>query len=277
MKTFTLITTFIMFAISTMAQTSSTKQIKDTTYLKVGGKQIIIIENRHSNPKMYYSHECNDTSNVHVSFSWDKRFDAHYAGIEFGINNFLNKDFEMQVPEDGKYMELDDSKSIEFNLNLVDVSIPIVKKRLGLVTGLGLGWNNYKFNNKQLVLQNDGDSIYAVLDTETKYSKNKLSALYMNVPLMLEFQQPVGNKKLWIAVGGYAGVKLGSNLKLITNDGAKTKNRKDYHLNTLRYGLRAQVGFDNFGVYCNYSLATLFKKDKGPELYPLSLGVSLAF
>ena len=80
-----------------------------------------------------------------------------------------------------------------------------------------------------------------------------------------------------LTVGGYAGVKIGSNTKLKTNEGDKMKTRKDFHMNTLRYGLRAQVGFENFGVYCNYSLQSLFKKDEGPELYPISLGVTLAF
>lgn len=272
----------LMFLAATLtaqiSKTDSTKQtIRDTSYLKVGGKQIIIIEERNGNEKDFFTDNEHHSKNVSIDLSWNKKFDGHYAGVEFGLNNYLNKDFEMLVPENGKYMELDDSKSIEFNLNIVDVSLPIVKNRLGLVTGMGLGWNNYKFDNKQLILQNGGDSLFVLEDTITQYSKNKLNALYLNVPLMIEFQQSVGGKKLWVAVGVYGGLKLGSHTKLVTNDGEKTKTRKDFHLNTLRYGLRAQVGFDDFGVYCNYSLASLFKKDQGPELYPLSLGVSLAF
>lgn len=277
MKLFTLFITFIALTISSVAQSDTIKQIRDTSYLKIGRKQVIIIEERHTSFNNDSFGNCNSSKNINISLGWEKRFDAHYAGIEFGINNYLNKDFEMQVPEDGSYMELDDSKSIEFNLNLVDVSIPIIKNQLGLVTGIGFSWNNYKFDNKQLILQNDAESLYVIEDTVINYSKNKLSTFFVNVPIMFEFQQPIGNKNLWIAVGAYGGVKLGSNVKLKTNDNSKNKTRKDYHLNTLRYGLRAQVGFDNFGIYCNYSLASLFKNNEGPELYPISLGVSLAF
>lgn len=283
MKLINLILAFTLLTATLFAQdpdsTATPTTKKDTSYLKVHGKEIIIIEDKDAFDEEFDEWEDDKDfhSGMNVDLCWNKKFDGHYAGIELGVNNYLNSDMEMKVPEDGAFMELDDSKSLEFNLNIADVALPIVKDRLGLITGLGFNWNNYKFDNKQLVLQNDGDSIYAVYDSTKNYSKNKLTSVYLNVPLMLEFQQPIGSKELWIAVGGYGGVKIGSHTKLKTNDGDKTKVRKDFHLNTLRYGLRAQVGFDNFGLYCNYSLQSLFKKDEGPELYPISLGVSLAF
>lgn len=284
MKLLTLTFTLTILATTMFAQTVDTLKSKkvemDTAIIQVKGKKIIIIEEKGSFEDRWKNWDKNDGEfgkSININYSWDKKFDGHYAGLELGINNYLNKDMEMILPDDAGYLELEDSKSIEFSLNLVDVSVPIVKHRLGLVTGLGFTWNNYHLDNKQMVLQNDGDSLYAFEDTITSYSKNKLNAVFLNVPLMLEFQQPIGNKDFWIAVGGYAGVKIGSSTKLKSNDGDKTKVRKDFHMNTLRYGLRAQVGFENFGVYCNYSLQSLFKKDEGPELYPISLGVTLAF
>ncbi|PLX22634.1 MAG: hypothetical protein C0599_05960 [Salinivirgaceae bacterium] len=285
MKLLTLTLTLTFFATTIFAQTADTLKAKkvemDTAIIQVKGKKIIIIEEKGSFEDRWKNWDKNNKDGFHKTINiggcWEKKFDGHYGGVELGINNFLNKDMEMILPEDAGYLELEDSRSIEFSLNLVDVAVPIVKNRLGLVTGLGFTWNNYHLDNKQLLLQNDGDSLYAIEDTVASYSKNKLNAVFVNVPLMLEFQQPIGNKDFWIAVGGYAGVKIGSSTKLKTNDGDKTKTRKDFHMNTLRYGLRAQVGFENFGVYCNYSLQSLFKKNEGPELYPISLGVTLAF
>jgi hypothetical protein len=284
MKLLTLTFTLTFLATTIFAQTTDSLQNRkvetDTAIIQVKGKKIIIIEEKGSFDERWANwdkkHDREFGKSVNINCSWNKRFDGHYAGLEFGINNYLNKDMEMIVPDNAGYLELDDSKSIEFNLNLVDVSVPLVKDRLGLVTGLGFSWNNYHLDNKQMVLKNDRDTLYAVEDTIT-YSKNKLNAVFLNVPLMIEFQQSLGNKDFWIAVGGYAGVKIGSNTKLKTSEGDKTKVRKDFHMNTLRYGLRAQVGFENFGIYCNYSLQSLFKKDEGPELYPISLGVTLAF
>jgi hypothetical protein len=272
----------VIMATSSFGQTDTLKEKsyeKDTAVLKINNKEIIIIENKKELDEKFDKFEIRDDKDwdININTCWNKKFDGHYAGFELGLNNYLNKDMEMKVPADGTYLELDDSKSLEFSWNLLDISIPIVKHRLGLVTGLGFTWNNYKFDNKQLELQNDQPTLYVVEDTLNTNIKNKLTTWYMNVPLMLEFQQPVGSKTMYIAAGAYGGIKLGSHTKQINNDEGKDKDRNDYHLNTLRYGVRAQVGFDNFGLYCNYSLVSLFKTDEGPEVYPISMGVTLAF
>ncbi len=286
MKLFKLTFALIFLATTAFAQqvdTLKTKESKmDTSYLQVGGKKIIVIED-HSDFDERFDNwgEKDDTCNKgwDVDIKINRKFNGHFAGFELGLNNYLNPDYQLDVPEGKEFLELDDSRSIQFNWNIGDVSIPIVKNRFGIVTGLGISWSNYKFDNKQLVLQNDRDSIYVdtVAQGTMSYSKNKLTTVYLNVPLMLEVQAPLGDKEFWFAVGGYGGLKIGSHTKLETNTGDKSKSKKDFHVNTLTYGLRAQVGFDHFGFYCNYNLQSLFKKDEGPELYPISLGVSLAF
>jgi hypothetical protein len=280
MKSIVFTIAMAIIAASSFGQTDTLKEKsykKDTAVLKINDKEIIIIDNKKDLEDKFDNYDMDDDMDIHIGTCWNKNFDGHYAGFELGLNNYLNKDMEMKVPADGMYLELEDSKSLEFSWNVVDVSIPIVKHRLGLVSGLGFTWNNYKFDSKQLELQNDQPTLYVLEDTVNINSKNKLTTWYMNVPLMLEFQQPIGSKTLYIAAGAYGGIKLGSHTKQVTNDDAKNKERKDYHLNTLRYGVRAQIGIEDFGFYCNYSLESLFKKDEGPEVYPISLGVSLAF
>ena len=109
------------------------------------------------------------------------------------------------------------------------------------------------------------------------YKKNQLNTAFLTAPLALEFHFPGEDKDFWFLIGGYAGVKLGSNLKLLTDDDDKEKIKEDFHLNTFRYGLRAMVGVNNFSIYGTYSLQSLFKKDEGPELYPISVGIALSF
>ena len=124
---------------------------------------------------------------------------------------------------------------------------------------------------------NDSSKLYATKDTVNNYSTNKLTASYLILPIMLEIHPLYDSERLWLLVGAYGGVKVGSHSKIKTTSGDKTKVKKDFHLNTLIYGLRAQVGSGNWGLFCNYSISTLFKKDEGPELYPFSLGVALVF
>ena len=256
---------------------------KDTTRMKFAHKMVLIIQDKDSlNHSFDTEDEDFDEENDYSCMNFghkgrSHRFNSHFAGIELGLNSYLNSAGKMLLSDDNRYMELDDSKSLEFSLNLFDFAIPIVKDRLGIVTGLGFSWNNYKFDNKQLVLQNDQPQLYVDTVLSPSYSKNKLTTMYLNVPLMLEFQQRLGHKQIWLLVGGYGGVKLSSHTKLKTTSGDKSKSFKDFHLNTLRYGLRAQVGVNDFGFYCNYALQTLFKNHEGPELYPISMGVTFAF
>lgn len=41
-----------------------------------------------------------------------------------------------------------------------------------------------------------------------------------------------------------------------------------------RFDLTARVNFGDLGLFVNYSLTPLFKDGKGPELYPMMVGIS---
>ncbi len=55
----------------------------------------------------------------------------------------------------------------------------------------------------------------------------------------------------------------------------KEKYRSDFAMNSLRYGLTARVGFDYIKLFVNYDMVPLFQKDRGPEVYPVSVGITL--
>jgi hypothetical protein len=56
------------------------------------------------------------------------------------------------------------------------------------------------------------------------------------------------------------------------------KQRSDYHLSDIKYSSTVRVGYgDYFTVFANYGLSQLFEKDKGPQVYPLTAGVSINF
>jgi hypothetical protein len=47
------------------------------------------------------------------------------------------------------------------------------------------------------------------------------------------------------------------------------------NIEKLRYGVTARVGWKFINLMGFYSLTDLFTKDKGPEIYPISIGISL--
>jgi hypothetical protein len=160
------------------------------------------------------------------------------------------------------------------------VNIGIVKKYVGITTGLGLQFNNYRLNSNNRLI---GDSAKLTYFTDTiKYKKNKLMATYLTLPLILEFQVPVNHKKDWIhlGVGAVGSLRMGTHTKQVfdlNGEQNKEKQRDDFHLSTFQYGLTGRLGYNNTSIFVNYSLSSLLKTGEGPELYPWSAGISFSF
>ena len=105
---------------------------------------------------------------------------------------------------------------------------------------------------------------------------SKLTASYMSVPLILEFQIPVGDheKQLYFSGGLIGGLKIGSHTK-IKQDGNKTKSRNDFNINPFRYGATARFGFKGINLFGTYYFSTFYKNGRGPEMFPFTLGIGL--
>jgi hypothetical protein len=80
-----------------------------------------------------------------------------------------------------------------------------------------------------------------------------------------------------LGAGVTGAVKLGSHTKVVYhNDGKqKDKNRDDFNLNALRYGVTARAGYEMVQVYGTCWLSPMFEKGKGPVLYPFEIGLAL--
>jgi hypothetical protein len=206
------------------------------------------------------------------------RFKGHWSGIEFGFNNYVTSDKSIVLPADIEYMTLRSSKSTNFNINFSQLSLGLAR-HIGFVTGLGLNWNNYKFNGNNNILEGT-NGIIEKLDPGATLEKSKLATIYLNLPFMLEIQLPVNNNHLNIAAGPIGAVKIGSHTKMVYQDGQKVKSNGDFSLNMLRYGATARVGYGNFQIYGTYYKSPLFRTGKGPEgndLYPFEIGVAFTF
>jgi hypothetical protein len=206
------------------------------------------------------------------------RFKGHWAGVEFGFNNYLSSDKSMVLPDNIDYMTLHSSKSSNFNINFAQLSLGMTR-HIGFVTGLGLNWNNYRFDgNNNIVKGTNG--IIEMLDPGAELEKSKLATIYLNLPFMLEIQIPVDNNHLHLAAGPIGAIKLGSHTKMVYQDGQKVKSNGDFSLNMLRYGATARVGYGNFQLYGTYYTTPLFRTGKGPagnDLYPFEIGVAFTF
>ena len=208
------------------------------------------------------------------------RFRDNWSGIDFGMNAFLNPEQSLRMKPGSEFLELEHNKSWVINFNLFQKSFPIISNNLGIYTGLGFGFNNYRLNDKSVTLMYNKEGIDYVIEDDIVMSRNKLVLTHLNIPLMLEFQThgPKKSHRFNIAAGANLGILMSSYTRQryeVDGNKMKRKVKENYHISPFRYELTARIGYGGVNLFATYALNTLFKTDKGPELYPFSVGISL--
>jgi hypothetical protein len=213
-----------------------------------------------------------------------KNFKGHLASIKFGINGYLNSDFENIIPDENyNFMELNDERSYEISLYPFQQSTRLIGSYVGLVSAIGLQFNSYRFNLDSPDQLPEGQLWFPdTIKYANEIYKAKLVLFSLNVPLMLEFQLPdgKGNKGLYLSGGVIGSMKLNTHTKVVYDyDFIEYKRRlhNDIGIRMFRYSFMARAGYKWLGVYAQYSPVSLFKNGKGPELYPYSVGLSINF
>ena len=251
----------------------------DTTRFKVGDKNIIIVEDKEI--RIEGDDGCDkDKGDWKPGKKHKDRVRLHWAGVNLGINGFLNSNNELKTPVGFSYLEPDYARSWFVDINPFEVGIPILKKHINIVSGLGMTVNNYRFDNNY-ILQPNTDYTSAVEDTAIMYSKNKLTTVYLTAPLLLQFDTPRLHKKntIHLSLGVVGGVRIGSHTKQvyeIDNTKFKPKTRDDFNLAPFRYSAMVKIGYGPFNVFATYQVSELFRKNKGPQMHPFSVGVTVA-
>jgi hypothetical protein len=245
----------------------------DSTRIRLGNKEISIVEN-------------NNKSDIHIGRVKDRehhgydKFRGHWTGIELGLNNFLDEDLTLSREDGSSFMDLNTSRSTAVNLNFAQFSLGFGTSYFGAVTGLGIEFNNYFFDNNNTIAEVNDLVLEVPLNGEN-LTKSKLTTTFLRIPLMLEGQFPKTNrgKRVFVSAGVIAGVKLGSHTKVVyNNDGKdKSKDKDDFNINPFRYGLSARLGYGCIALYADYYFTPMFVREKGPELHPFNVGLALSF
>lgn len=203
----------------------------------------------------------------------------HWNGMSIGVNGWLANG-NINMPKKESYMDLNYGKSLNFQFNAFEKNIRLYKNYINLVTGLGIEWNRYEFNNKTK-LYADTNYTNGYIDTTSNfgYQKNRLKTSFINVPLLLEFNTNKNPKKSFhLAFGVIGGYKLNSKtIQVVTQNSntIKITRKDDYNLNPFRVNAHASIGYHNFTVFADYGLTTLFETNKGPNLIPFTIGLKL--
>ncbi len=250
----------------------------DTTVINLLGNKVTVVKNGNSKEYSF------DSNNIEKEWTKHKekqkrKFTGHYWGAELGFNNYLNADYKLSMPDGYDFLELNQGKSVEFSMNLLQGSLSLSRSgTVGFVTGAGLTFNNYRFANPTIPVKDENGMLsYETIDGSL--NKNKLTTLYLTVPVLFECQFNRHNRDgFYMSAGMIGGYRLKSYTKVVTMDSGnkdKDKNRSSFNLNSFRYGAQFRFGFESINFYGTYWLNPMFDTDKGPELYPVSVGVAI--
>jgi len=259
----------------------------DTTKIMLGRKGISIVDNGDGTSVKVEKIDYDDDDMQNDDFFKSKsKFKGHWAGFEFGFNNFVDNNFSFSRQGENSFMDLNTGRSWNVNINFMQYSIGFGTDKIGLVTGMGLEFNDYHFDNNINIIK---DPVTGVTVADQYYNNNdihldktKLTTTYVTVPLLLEFQllNASRSKRIHLSGGVIGGVKIGSHSKVVYQDNGdkrKQKNRDDFNLSPFRYGVTARVGYRALNLFANYYITPLFEADKGPELNPVSIGIRFDF
>lgn len=206
-------------------------------------------------------------------------FRGHWIGIDIGLNLLMTENYTTDIEED--FLSLRTGKSWHVNLNFPKYSIGIYKDQIGFITGLGIEWCNYRFENENTIkTDNNGILVERPLDT-LGISKSKLTTSYLILPLLVEFQFPNRNRsdRMYISAGMIGGLKLGAHTKYTyydDGDKMKRKNHEDFNLSPIRYGFTIRMGYKQASVHATSYMTPLFEKEEDPEVYPVNIGLTFA-
>jgi hypothetical protein len=266
MKTTIATVAFLMTSFGIFAQEPS-----DTTKFKIGDTKVIVIdEGTKDTTDVAWTEEDEDICGKAELTYWD--------GIDFGVNVLLNKDGKTTFEGDNEWLQLDYARSFTWRFNLIEGKVRLIDDYVGLAVGAGLTYNSYGLKNNVTVVNVD-DSTFAVPDTLINFSKNKLRASYLNVPVMLEFNTSKDcDKNFHLAMGVIGGWRMGSiaKQKFEANDNdVRSRVKNDFNMTNFTLDATVRVGYRNLTFFATYGLTPLFEENKGPEAYNVSLGIAL--
>jgi len=228
------------------AQTDSSGHTSDT--VKVGN--FIIIKKKKNS----------SGDNESIWKNWDKDFNVgveHHPNrkanistnwfiVDLGFTNFRDQTdyaaaqsggyFRVLRPADGQVnansFKLNTGKSSNVNIWFFMQKLNVVKHVVNLKYGLGLEMYNFRYDSR---LSYRKDPVPYVYNDSINFSKNKLYAGYLTVPLMVNINPtPYKKRSFSLSAGMSAGYMLNNRNKQVSAERGKQKNNGDFDLEPWR-------------------------------------------
>jgi hypothetical protein len=154
-----------------------------------------------------------------------------------------------------------------------------------LAGGVGIGMHNLYSNSYIEDIKADSISFIRIEDN-IAYKKSKISLAYIDVPLEFRIKT---KKHFRIALGFKFGFLVNAHAKYkgnrfeVAGDGSastdgttvKEKQKDIKQVESFRYGPTFRIGYKWINLTAYYQISKVFKVDRGPQIYPISIGLAV--
>jgi hypothetical protein len=272
MKRITILCAAILVAGAAFAQTDTTTNRGSDT-IRIGN--ITIIKKKKSGNDSTWA---GSTTEIKTTRKGNKS-NTNWWIVDLGFANLRDEtvygsaaaNSYLRTPPGGPFTEddlnLNTGKSSNVNLWFFMKRQNLAKQYLNLKYGLGLEMFNFRYETN---ISYHKSPAYIYRDT-VDFSKNKLYAGYLSVPLMLNVNTTPGKKGLSFSAGVSAGYLVGSRNKQISGERGKQKTKGDFDLEKFRVAYIGEVGLGPVRLFGSYSTTPLH--EKGLKQYPYSFGI----
>jgi hypothetical protein len=281
MKRLTLLVATAIICLSASAQNEDPKAAKTDT-IRIGG--MVIVKNGDNKKGLHINvggH--NNRKRSKISTNW--------FVVDLGFSNYIDK---TNYATAGSYLvnrpgfpalKLRAGKSVNVNIWLFMQQISLVKHYMSLKYGLGLELNNYRYKS-DMSYKEKGTVPYSIVPTLTNspfifrdsisFSKNKLAADYLTVPLMLNFatRHADSDKGVSLGLGVSVGYLYSERNKQKSTDRGKRTNKGDYDLERFKFAYQAELGLGPIHLYGSYSPTSIYKHSL--DIRPFTVGVRIS-
>ncbi|MFZ4402195.1 MAG: porin family protein [Bacteroidales bacterium] len=186
-----------------------------------------------------------------------------------------------------------DVRTINQGINIYGMlNLPIGYSNFSLGGGLGVSSHNFYSDAIPVLGRNLSNSLTGTTEfiklgdyygRQINYSINKINTTSIEIPFELKYKTRADrNKRFKASIGWKIGYNISNHSKYRgedvlenTSDIITIKKTNIKYLNNWNYGITARIGFGMYNLMLYYSLSKMFEKDKGPQYYPISLGISI--
>ena len=286
MKSFFTLCTITMLSLQGYAQTDTTIAPKtDTTItpqadtIRIGGMVIIRKsggnDSTRSHDRDFKIQNRKRNNNSNISTNWwilDLGFSNYNDNTNYAAANssgylaaghtFEKDDFKLRT-----------GKSVNVNIWIFMQKLNVIKHVVNLKYGLGVELNNYRYKKDNPISYKETSPPQIHWEDNREFSKNKLAADYITVPLMINFNTTPksGNRGLSLSAGVSGGYLYSSRNKQISDENGKQKEKGDIGLNRWKLAYIGELGLGPVRLYGSYAITDLH--ENGLSQRPYNLGI----